>query len=206
MSVAAEYIERLRQAYSDRGLSGDWERMERIARGISADDERKLREEFPLMPETLAELLRRFDGTYWRKYPDGEVNEYFFGSDVDNGEYPYYLYSAKDILEQKDGAENFADLFYYFYEEPDDDYGIFIDQRIGRDPAANKWLCIADCMNNGGTSSLYIDFTPSEKGKSGQIVRFLHDPDRLDVIADSIDELLRMLMEGGMRFIHGDEI
>lgn len=205
MSVAEKYIDRLRQAYFDKGQSADWERMESIAVGMTTGDEQALRREFPLVPETLAELLRRFDGTYWRKYPGGEVNEYFFGSDVDEGEYPYYLYSVQQALELADGAENFADLFYYFYEEPDEDYGIFIDERIGRDPAANKWLCFSDCMNNGGTSSLYIDFTPSEKGKTGQIIRFLHDPDRLDVIADSLDELLQMLMDGGMRFIHGEE-
>lgn len=40
-------------------------------------------------------------------------------------------------------------------------------------------------MNNGGTSKLFIDLTPSETGKKGQIVRYLHDPDELKVIADS---------------------
>ena len=59
-------------------------------------------------------------------------------------------------------------------------------------------------MNNGGTSSLFIDFTPSEKGIKGQIVRFLHDPDRLDVIADSFDAFLRMLMDTGYRFIDNE--
>jgi len=205
MGIGAKYISALEQAYRSRGQAADWEYLECVAEGITAEGERALRAEFPLAPDTLVEILRRFDGTYWRDYGGKEVSEYFFGSDVDDGEYPYYLYSLEQILELADGAENFADLFYYFCEEPMEDYGIFIDERIGRDPKANKWLCIADCMNNGGTSSLYIDFTPSKKGKSGQIVRFLHDPDRLDVIADSLDELLEMLMEGGMRFIHEDD-
>lgn len=59
-------------------------------------------------------------------------------------------------------------------------------------------------MNNGGTSSLYIDFAPSESGKKGQIVRYLHDPDELKVIADSFDEFLDMLMERDFAFIQPD--
>jgi len=60
-------------------------------------------------------------------------------------------------------------------------------------------------MNNGGTSSLYIDLTPSEKGKKGQIVRYLHDPDELKVIADSFEDFLDLLANKGMKFIHTDD-
>ena len=60
-------------------------------------------------------------------------------------------------------------------------------------------------MNNGGTSQLFIDLTPSEKGKKGQIIRYLHDPDELKVIADSFDEFLRILMKNGMIFLHEDD-
>ena len=45
----------------------------------------------------------------------------------------------------------------------------------------NDRLCFADCMNNGGTSSLYIDFTPNEAGQVGQVVRYVHDPDSFEV-------------------------
>lgn len=68
-----------------------------------------------------------------------------------------------------------------------------------------KWLNFSDCMNNGGTSSLYIDFTPSEQGKKGQVIRYLHDPDELQVIADSFDEFLEMLVNNGIQFIHEDD-
>ena len=61
-------------------------------------------------------------------------------------------------------------------------------------------------MNNGGTSKLFIDFSPSEKGKKGQIVRYLHDPDEIAVIADSFDEYLEKLMEYGLDFISEDII
>ena len=69
-----------------------------------------------------------------------------------------------------------------------------------------KWLHFSDCMNNAGTSQLFIDFSPSEKGVKGQIVRFLHDPDEIGVIADSFDEYLEELIESGLDFISEDMI
>ena len=42
---------------------------------------------------------------------------------------------------------------------------------------------------------------PAAKGTKGQIVRFLHDPDELAVIADSFDEYLEMLMDDEYDFI-----
>ena len=66
------------------------------------------------------------------------------------------------------------------------------------------WLHVSDCMNNGGTSKLFIDFSPSSKGVKGQVVRYLHDPDKITVIADSFDEYLQMLMDNGYNFINED--
>ena len=96
-------------------------------------------------------------------------------------------------------------MFYYFLEEPDEDYGPFIDDKIQTDAEKLKWLNFSDCMNNGGTSTLYIDFTPSEKGTKGQIVRYLHDPDELKVIANSFDEFLDMIIANDFKFIHSDD-
>ena len=56
-------------------------------------------------------------------------------------------------------------------------------------------------MNNGGTSSLFLDFNPTSEGKVGQVVRFLHDPDSFKVIADSFDEYLQKLMNKDYDFI-----
>ena len=68
------------------------------------------------------------------------------------------------------------------------------------------WLHFSDCMNNGGTSQLFIDFSPSEKGVKGQVVMYVHDPDELRVIAESFDEYLEMLIESGCDFINGDTV
>lgn len=61
-------------------------------------------------------------------------------------------------------------------------------------------------MNNGGSSQLFIDFSPSEKGVKGQIIRFLHDPDEMKVIANSFDEYLQMLIDNEYAFINEDTL
>ena len=195
------YIQKLKEAYENCGLSNKWNHLLEIACGISEEEKELLLKEYPEFPKSLMEILETIDGTYWRKYGDEEVNYFFFGSDVEEGEYPYYLFSAKDIMENKDRAVNFEDLFYYYLEEFDENYGPFVDDRIQTDVNKLKWLNFSDCMNNGGTSSLFIDFTPSEKGKKGQVIRFLHDPDELEVIADNFDEFLEMLIADKFKFI-----
>ena len=195
MSVAQQYIKGLRNAYLRAGdLSAEeWIHFESIKHGVSAEDEIKL--EFA-------------DGTYWRKYGEEEIAFYFFGSDVDDGGYPYYLYSAQQLLEDNDMnyGDNFADLFYWYEEEMEQEGSsdLFVDPRIRQDGSRCEWLCFSDCMNNGGTSSLFIDYTPAEGGRKGQIIRFLHDPDRLDVIADNFDDFLRMVMDKKYAFIQPD--
>lgn len=205
MTIAQKYLEEIKKTYQKMGLEKEWNDFTDIAEGISDDDRKELLEKCPEIPSSLMEILEVIDGTYFREYRGKKVTQFFFGSDVDDGEYPYYLFSARNIIENKDCAPNFADLIYYALEEPDEDYGPFLDDRILTDAEQLKWICFSDCMNNGGTSSLFIDLTPSEKGKKGQIIRYLHDPDELMVIADSFDEYLEMLMKNGMKFLHEDD-
>ena len=68
-----------------------------------------------------------------------------------------------------------------------------------------KWLHFSDCMNNGGTSQLFIDFNPLGGGRAGQVVRFLHDPDSYAVIADGFEEYLQRLIDCGYAFVRGDD-
>lgn len=203
MAKGAEYWEKLGKAYEKNGLQAQWEHLTTIAEGISQEDRAALLAEYPDVPPSLMEILARIDGTYYRQYGDENVACFFFGSDVDDGAYPYYLLSARNILEDRDCRENFYDLIYCALNEPDERYGPFFDRRIKTEEKC-RLLHFSDCVNNGGTSSLYIDFAPSESGKKGQIVRYLHDPDELKVIADSFDEFLDMLMERDFAFIQPD--
>ncbi len=79
-----------------------------------------------------------------------------------------------------------------------------VDEGICDDFDKLCWLHFSDCMNNGGTSRLFIDFSPSAKGKKGQVLRYLHDPDELVIAADSFDAYLQMLMDNEYDFITED--
>lgn len=199
-SLASEYLNGLREAYIKAGEEEAWGNMMQIATGASGNDLQALKAAFPDVPDSLIDILRRIDGTYFRKYAGGTVSAYVLGSDIDNGEYPYYLLSAKEMVD--DRAE-ITDLYSEFvdrdFDEDIDD--IAVDDRIISDAKQMNWLHFSDCMNNGGTSRLFIDFSPSEKGKKGQIVRYLHDPDELWVIADSFDEYLQMIIDNGYAFV-----
>lgn len=203
--TGTEYIEKLQETYIKNGLKEKWNHLMEIKSGITVDNKKLLLQEYPTFPNALLEILECIDGTYWRKYGQEEVTYFFFGSDVDEGEYPYYLFSFDDIMENRESASYMGDLFYYYLNEPDEEFGPFVDERILPEADKLKWINFADCMNNGGTSSLYIDLTPSKKGKKGQIVRYLHDPDELKVIADSFEDFLDLLINNGMKFIRSDD-
>lgn len=199
MSIAEKYINGLKKAYYDNGGRKEWDEFESVIHGASDEDITRLKEIYPEAPDSLIELLKFVDGTYWREYQGRKIAFYFLGSDI-NG-YPYYILPAKEIANEEDmGFEYYAD---YINREFDD---VGVDEKIIDDANKLKWLHFSDCMNNGGTSQIFIDFSPSEKGVSGQVIRFLHDPDEIEVIADSFDEYLQMLIDNNFDFINEDTI
>ena len=199
MDIAEKYIEELKKAYYKNGGKEYWDKFEKIKVGATEENIQKIKEEFPETPDSLIELLKIVDGTYHREYQGEKITFYFLGSDVMG--YPYYLLSSSQILENK------KDGYYLFGGYIDGEYeDVEVDEKITDDSEKIKWLHFSDCMNNGGTSKLFIDFSPSEKGKKGQIVRYLHDPDEIEVIADSFDEYLEKLMEHDLDFISKDTI
>ena len=199
MNIAEKYIEELKKAYYKNGGKEYWDKFEKIKVGATEENIQKIKEEFPETPDSLIELLKIADGTYHREYQGEKITFYFLGSDVMG--YPYYLLSSSQILENK------KDGYYLFGGYIDGEYeDVEVDEKITDDSEKIKWLHFSDCMNNGGTSKLFIDFSPSEKGKKGQIVRYLHDPDEIEVIADSFDEYLEKLMEHDLDFISKDTI
>jgi hypothetical protein len=194
---AEKYIAGLKKAYFDNNAKETWEHFEKIKHGASKEDIEKLKEVFPNITDTLIMLLEYVDGTYWREYAGEEITLYFLGSDIQ--EYPYYLLSSKEIIENQNLAINYySDFLERKYDE------VAIDEKITNKIDELKWLHFSDCTNNGGTSKLFIDFSPSEKGKKGQVVRFLHDPDEFSVIADSFEEYLKKVMDNGYNFINED--
>ena len=197
------YLKKLQEAYYERGGKEVWDTLMSKAHGISPDDRAELIAEYPDIPASLLQILDRIDGTYYRTYGDEEFCTYFFGSDVEDGTYPYYLHAYNDIMEDRERVQDFDDVFKAHLQYPDDDM-LYVTDKVLCEPEKMKWLCFSHCMNNGGTSSLYVDFTPSEKGTAGQIVRFLHDPDNVEVIADSFDAFLDMIVENGLGFVSSE--
>lgn len=199
MNIVEKYLEELKKAYYKNGGKEYWDKFEKIKAGATEENIKKIKEEFPETPDSLIELLKIVDGTYHREYQGEKITFYFLGSDVMG--YPYYLLSSNQIFENK------KDGYYLFGGYIDGEYeDVEVDEKITDDSEKIKWLHFSDCMNNGGTSKLFIDFSPSEKGKKGQIVRYLHDPDEIEVIADSFDEYLEKLMEHDLDFISKDTI
>ncbi len=192
-----KYIAGLKKAYHDQNGKEDWDLFEKVIQGAKLEDLEKLKEAYPSVPDALTSLLEYVDGTYWRVYQGEKIIFYFLGSDIE--EYPYYLLSSKQMVQnQPQLRRHFADYIRREYE------GVDVDDKITDQADQMNWLHFSDCMNNGGSSTLYIDFSPSPKGTVGQIVRFIHDPDELAVIADSFEAYLERLMDEGYGFILGD--
>lgn len=199
-SLARRYVDGLKQAYRQAGAGDIWDEFAAAAHGVKPKRLDRLKELYPELPESLLDLLSLVDGTYWRKYKGQKFALYFLGSDLE--EYPYYLLSAKQMGKDRDLAFQVYGDYVDRLFEPD----VRVDHRIIRDSGRMRWLHFADCMNNGGTSQLFLDFSPSETGMAGQVVRFLHDPDELTVISNSFDGYLQLLMDNGYDFINEDTV
>ncbi|QNK78493.1 SMI1/KNR4 family protein [Winogradskyella sp. PAMC22761] len=193
-SIADRYISELKKAYYNSKGKAIWDHFECVKHGASQDNIDELKTDCPAIPEALIHLLQYVDGTYWRTYGDEDIALTLLGSDL--FKLDYYLLSSQQIL------ENQGDAPYNFQDYLDGEYdGVDRDEKILENAKDLHWLHFADCTNNGGTSQLYIDFSPSEKGEMGQIVRFLHDPNEFEVIADSFEAYLQMLIANEFSFI-----
>ncbi|KAB0442654.1 SMI1/KNR4 family protein [Lysinibacillus fusiformis] len=163
------------------------------ANGATDAQIESLLEIFPQSPQSFIELLQDVNGTYHCKHGQETISVLVLGSDL--GDYPYYLKAVEQILaDAQHQRETIFERYQDFLEYVD------VDKRVNMHVPLNERLCFADCMNNGGTSSLYLDFSPAEGGKMGQVVRYVHDPDSFEVIASSFDEYLQQLVEGEYEF------
>ncbi|MGS2790140.1 SMI1/KNR4 family protein [Escherichia coli] len=171
--------------------------------GAQESDITELLHAYPDCPEDLLGLLRQLTGTYFEQHQNKKVFLPVLGSDVEAGEYPYYLQSAQQILKERKSWFGQKSIMKIYDEQMDE---VDVDERIDPTVPFHHWLCFSHCVNNGGTSRLYIDFSPSPKGKCGQIVRYLHDPDSYQVIADNFAQYLQYIMQDEYLFIDPDAI
>ncbi|WP_336634799.1 SMI1/KNR4 family protein [Lysinibacillus fusiformis] len=128
------------------------------ANGATDAQIESLLEIFPQSPQSFIELLQDVNGTYHCKHGEETISVLVLGSDL--GDYPYYLKAVEQILaDAQHQRETIFERYQDFLEYVD------IDKRVNMHVPLNERLCFADCMNNGGTSSLYLDFSPAEGGK-----------------------------------------
>ena len=198
MNIGKNYIENFKKVYLDRIKNS--EKLELVMKTVcsaSKEDLDELLKKFPDVPSDLIEILNIIDGTYRRKYGEYKIGMYLFGS-LEG--LPHYLCSTIEMLLEVDRK----------WIKECIDWGIecgnFVDLKITKDYENLKWLNFSKCINNGGSSQFYIDFSPSDKGKYGQIVAYVHDPDKFIVIADSFSEFLQKIIDGKFRFIEDDII
>jgi len=191
MSIVETYLAGVRNA-----LPPDELKDLSLATGATARQLHALRSAYPQCPDALLELLAQVNGTWWQVYGDSKIAVLILGSDV--FEYPYYLMSVEQTIEGGRTGESLsiAKVYGDLLGKLDD----LLDPRIDPLVPMGRRLCFSKCMNNGGTSVLYIDFTPAPGGAVAQIVRFLHDPDSFAVIADSFEAYLQGLIDGGFAF------
>ncbi|MDE8674611.1 SMI1/KNR4 family protein [Priestia aryabhattai] len=196
MDLVNKFLNGLRAA-----LSTDELEALNTARGATKEDIKTLRSEYPNCPESLISLLENIDGTYWSKHGENKIAVCILGSDLEEGRYPYYLLSIQQMLESSKEEEDISYLLEYQDDEDD------VDPKINPEGLLpGTYIHFSDCMNNGGTSRLYIDFNPSDKGVCGQIIRFVHDPDQYKVIANSFDEYLQQLLDGDFIFLDKEKL
>lgn len=167
----------------------------------SDEDIRALLKAYPECPQTLLDLLKLKDGTYWRDIPqagryDGNSVAVPVLASMDY-EYPHYLLSALQMVTDKvTETDSISDCYGGDLSGLEE-----IDDRIDSNLPKGQWLHFTDCINNGGTSSLYIDFDPALGGVKGQIIEYVHDPDTFKIINNSIDEYLQAIIDAGYPFL-----
>ena len=210
--IASAYFAAFQKACAKRKITAL-----RCVHGASEEDIHLLRQKYPKVPGNLVTLLSLIDGTYHRQYGEHRISLPIFAGE----KVPYYLDSAQQMLREWKFAASIANIYgpTDSYADPDDkerDNAPSGPERRaalreyaaeGIDPFQlfSQMLHVSDCINEGGTSSLYIDFHPAEGGVAGQIVRFTHDPDYYDVIAPSFDAFLEQCLERGFDFLEEEE-
>lgn len=186
-SIAEKYIHGLKEKYYKVDYS-KWEEFESSRLGAHNSFIKDLIVKYPEVPKSLIDLY---------EYTDGSISMYFLGSDIKG--YPYYFNTLLDISM---GSSVLKSVFRTIDEHKENNTKI--DERINKDTSKLHWLYFSDCMNNGENSRLFIDFTPSDKGQVGQVIRYSKDTNEFVVIANSFDEYLRFLIDNNYDFIGDD--
>ena len=198
-TVVSEYLAILRKNFNE----DDRESFAHVT-GATDNDLARVLAVYPDTPEEFQQLLKQGDGTWGRDYGNHEVLVYMFASDLGAEEtetgdydYPYFMNSCEQILDERDDS-SIVDMY---GDDAIEDSDVDVDPRIDPTIPMSQRLQFANCMNNGGTSQLYIDFNPTSRGVSGQIICYVHDPDACIVLTPCFSDFLQKHIDSSCSFL-----
>lgn len=147
--------------------------------GAEEEDFIRLEERYNIkLPNDFKEFYRYKNGSGYHfhiLYPNCE------GEHIE----PFYVLSIDEIIEEKDNYYNDDELMSDYYDE---DEIAELDERIKPYLRNKNWIPFA--VLAGGSLYLLLDYDPTDKGTTGQIISYIHDPDFIYYVAANFEELL----------------
>jgi len=80
-NIAKVYFNGLKKAYIENGAKKEWDAFENVIHGATEEDFASLKKLYPGIPDSLIELLKIMDGTYYRDYEGKKVSFFLLGSE-----------------------------------------------------------------------------------------------------------------------------
>ena len=148
--------------------------------GASEEDISAFEEKLGItLPEDFKELYR---------YKNGSKYLSIFPCVIDEIEMPFNLMSLQAITSTKEHFQNRDALLTEFTDYfTNEDIENMKDSRIKPYLFNKKWIPFAEYCDS---CFLMLDFDPDTTGKEGQIICYIHDPDKVVYTAPSITELI----------------
>ena len=151
-------------------------------KGAAEEEIQAFEKEFDIsLPEEVKELYKYKNGTAYpfsllqTTYNDGVEASLFLLSLDEIRHEKYHFFNENKLMANDD-----------FFSSEDIDK---LDERIKPFISNERWIPFAQMPNYD--IYLLLDFDPTEKGKPGQIIIYVHDPDFVYWVCDSIQELLQ---------------
>ena len=153
--------------------------------GASEEEISAFEEKFGItLPEDVKELYR---------YKNGSKYLSILPCVIDEREMAFCLMSLQGIEKAKKYFQNrdalLTDFPEYFTSE---DIEKMKDSRIKPYLFNKKWFPFAEYCDS---CFLMLDFDPNTEGKEGQIICYIHDPDEVIYVAESLTKLIEGIME-----------
>ena len=168
-----------------------------LAETITDDEKKKYFGEYKKLKGANNDEINSFEINFNLKLPE-DFTDYY---KIKNGsEYPFNLlyttfknscipFTIMSIDDIKNTKKYFCERDELLENHYDKDEIEKLDNRIKPYLFNKKWFPFAQVV--GGSLYLMLDFDPTEKGKIGQIIFNMHDPDFIYYITESFTELLK---------------